>query len=393
MEAKGKKNKHTAKKIAALLFVAAAAGLIITEAMGLTHVLQGLLNPEMGFVEAAAITYEVAGTPQAHGTDSGFFLLIGNGIRFHNTEGVEVFRDYHAMINPMLFGRGNFAAVAERGGGTVNIYNTSGLVNRVATGGPITSLTLAQTGFFAVITYEGDSFYIQVFDNFGQRDFYGPHVCAGIMPMLTDISRDGRILAISYLDKNDARLNSFVNFVFLNRADYFAHDYVDGIFASNRNNPDQIIGALRFMANGNLVAASDTRIFAIEPSSGVTIWEIPLGNHVSHFYVGDDWLAVAYGDAMLNRQGRPAHTIAAYNQLGEELFALPSGGRVDSLSMQGSSLIFGVDGRFTALTRQGQLLWEHSLPGNVSGFAMLGSHERIAAVWPAQTKVLHRVRQ
>jgi len=150
---------------------------------------------------------------------------------------------------------------------------------------------------------------------------------------------------------------------------------------------------MRFMACGNLVAISDTRIFAIEPSSGITLWEIPIGNRITWFYIGRDWIAVMYADALLNRSHHPPGTIAAYSSGGEPLFANTlTAGSIDAAALRGNAVVVGIDGYFTALSRGGAVLWNHTLPNNVVDIAMIGDSDRIVAASPTEAVVLRRVR-
>lgn len=391
------KRKISRKKTAAIVLGIVAALLLVVEATGLTQVITGLFNTEMHIIEVGSITYEAGSNPQLHGTADGFFLVTRNSVRFLSADGVEVFRDSHPLPNPVLFGRGEFAAIVEQGGSVVQVYNTSGLMHRIATGGPVISLALGATGYFSVITHNADTgvYTISAYDSLGRLLVGGPHPYRNIVPMLMDFSRDGNTLAISYLDINDAQINSTINFVFTRQADYLAHGYTHGIFASSLSNPGQIIGAMRFIQNGNLVAISDTRIFAVEPSSGLTIWEIPVSNRISWFYIGRDLIAVVYDEALLNRHdSRLPGTIAVYGLNGENLFAhTMAAGRIDMAASCGSSVVVGVDGYFTAFSRSGVILWEYVLPNNVADIALIGGYSRFVAASPTESVIHQRVRR
>ena len=385
------KLKISGKKIAVFCFAAAAVLLLILEVTGIFGLLDGILNPEFSIKRAAAISYEVGVNPQITGGAGGFFLTTRDSMRFFNADGAEVFRDSHPFLNPVLFGRGGFAAILEPAGNVVQVYNTSGLLHRIVLDGPVISFSINCLGYFAVIIHRGGDIYdFRVYNNFGRLESYGPHADANIIPMLTDISPDGRFLAVSYLDITSAQLNSRINFKFTRQADYLAHDFTHGIFASSLSNPDQVIGAMRFMDNGNLAVISDTRIFAVEPSSGRTLWEISVGNRISQFYIGGDWILAAYGEALLNRQGRAAGELVAYDAQGREIFSL-NVGVADSLAVAGNSGIVEVGGHFTAFNRDGLILWDFVLPNNVIDVAKIGADGFVAAM-PVEAVIYRRIR-
>lgn len=367
----------------------ALAGIIISEATGTTQALGDLLNPPMHFIEVAQIHHEMGAAARIHATEGGFFLATRDAMRFHNADGAETFRHGHTMFNPTLFGRGEYAAILEQGGRIFNVYNAQGLMYSIVVERPIVRFALGAQGFSAVIMDGGSGIHdIQIYDNFGTMFYYGRHFDENILPMTMDISHDGRVLAISYLDINDAQMNSFISFVSIDGSVIGADD----IIAENRQNPGQIVGPMHFLADGSLVVMSDTRIFVLNSSANVT-WEKELDNRVTHIEFADSWFAVAYGDTMLNREGVAPGTIVGHNAFGVQLFSHTTLGRVMHMQTQGANLVVGCgEGRFAAISNNGQVLWEQILPGSVRDVGMLGSPNNVAVLSPTQTDVLRRVR-
>ena len=385
-----KRRKVSTKLVVLGLFALIVAALIFTEATGRTGAIQGFLNSDMHFIEAASISYEAGSLPQLHGTGSGFFLATRNSMRFFNTDGAELFRESHSLSTPILFGRGEYAAIAEHLGNSFSVFNTSGLAYTIATPGPIISFALSSSGFASVITSSGNNFEINAYNNLGEHLFGGLHADQNIIPMLTQICHDGRVMAISYLDINDARINSFVNFALINQSESLAQGLDDGIFAANTSNPGQIIGAMSFMDNGHLVAISDTRLFIMDPTGG-TSFEKTLDNAINKHYFGNNWFVVSYGENLPGRQGLPPGTIAAYDSHGNQIFAIESETNLDTLTIDGNYALLGTNGRFTALSHSGETLWQHNQPAAFDA-AILGNSNKIAAASPVQTQVWHRVR-
>jgi len=387
-----KKRKVSFKRIFAILLVLAAIGLVISEATGTTQVLADLLNPPMHFVGAAYVTHEVGAAAQIHAADDGFFLATRDAMRFHNTDGAEVFRYGHVMGNPALFGRGNYAAIVEHGGRTFSVFNSQQRLYQIATDWPITRLALSPQGFVAVMMQTDRGIHrIEIFDRDGTMFYEGDHADRNILPILMDINHDASVLAIAYIDINDAEMNSFISFVSIDGS----HVGADDIFAENRDNPGQIIGSMQFLADGSLAVVSDTRIFVLN-SAATTVWQAELNNRVTHVAFADSWFAVAYGDIMLNRVGMPPGTVVAHNALGAtQLFAhtLP-GGVVRHMQMGGGHLVIGSgDGHFTALAGNGQAQWELTLHSNISDIGIMGNVNNVVSLTPTQTNVLHRVRE
>lgn len=386
-----KKRRISFSKLGGILLAMTAVGLIISEATGITQAFADFLNPSMHFVETMHITHEVGAAARIHAADGGFFLATRDAIRFHNTEGAEVFRHGHVLTNPTLFGRGGYAAMLEQNGRQFNVYNMQGLLYSIVTDAPIVRFTLGPQGYASVMTLKDNGVHrIEIYDNFGTEFYHGDLADRNILPMLMDISQDGSVLAISYVDINDAEINSFISFVSIDGS----HVGADDIFAENRHNPGQIIGSMRFLADGNLVAASDTRIFILN-AAAATIWETELNNRYTHIEFSDNWFAVAYGDSLLNRTGYEPGTVIAYNAFGIELFKYTApGGAVRYMQAGGGSLIIGCsEGHLTALSGNGQTQWEITVAGNIIDAGMIGSTNNIVTLSPAQTSILRRVRE
>ena len=384
------RRKISFKRLGGILIVLAIAALIITEATGATQALANWLNPPMHFIEVTYITHEAGAAAQLAAAGDGFFLATRDAMRFFNTDGAEVFRHGHTISNATLFSRGGYAAVLEQNGRVFNVYNAQGLMYSIVTDAPIVRFALGAQGFAAVMMHGGSGIFdIEIYDNFGTRSHYGRHTDENIVPMLMDISHDGRVLAIAYLDINGAQMNSFVSFFSIDGSHVGAGD----IFAENRHNPGEIVGAMRFLADGRLVVVSDARIFVLD-ATAATAWETNLNNRVTHVEFSDFWFAVAYGDAKLNRVGHAPGTVVARNSFGIQLFTYSApGGAVTGLQTRGGNIVVGsTGGHFAALSDTGQALWELTLPGNVQTVAMMGGPNNVVVLSPTQTSILRRIR-
>jgi len=385
-----KKRWITPKRVGITLLLAAAIGLIVSEATGTTHALADLLNPTMSFSEIAYITHEAGTGAQIHATNGGFFLATRDAMRFYNADGAEIFRHPHVMGQPVLFGRGEYAAILEQGGRIFHVFNADGLLYTITTDAAIVRFALGAQGFAAVMMdARAGRHSLEVYNNFGVMFYEGLSASPNILAMLMDISYDGSVLAISYLDINDAEMNSFISLVSIDGSHIGAED----IFAQHRDSPGQIIGYMRFLADGSLVVMTDARLFVLNTAATV-VWETMLDNRVTHIKTAESWFAVAYGDAMLNRDGHMPGTVIGRNAFGVELFRYTAPGRmVRVLQAMGSDVLIGCsDGRLAAISGAGQLLWERPLGSSVRGAGIMGNHNSLVEVSAMRTSVLRRVR-
>ncbi|MCL2574612.1 MAG: DUF5711 family protein [Defluviitaleaceae bacterium] len=385
-----KKSRISFTKLAALLLATAALVLVLAEVLGITSNLETFFNPPMHFVETAYITHEVGAAAQIATSHSGFFLMTRDAVRFHNTDGTEIFRHGHTITNPITFSRGSHVAIMAQGGRVFHVYNTQNWMYSIATDNPIVRFALSAQGLVAVMTDRGNKvFDLAVHNDAGVVIHEGVVAGGNITPIAMDISPDGRVLAISYLDINDAQMNSFVSFFSLDGSHVGAED----AFAQSTQNPNQIIGHIRFLENGRLVAVSDTRVFILNATAD-TIWETELTNRFTHLAFSGNWFAIAYGDIMLNRDGYAPGTVVGYDADGVRVFQhTVDGGAVHNLQAMGDYIVIGGSGHFAGLSRRGDVVWEHTIGGNIGGVGLMGGANELVVTTPTQTSILRRVRQ
>ena len=331
-------------RVLLFLFVLALA-LILAVAFGITYIFG--LRATWEF----SIAHNFNTLPQSlvHTTEGGAFIADHNSTSFVNVNGQAAFQHIHNIYNPVLIGRGAYAAVIESRGQVAHVYNAGGRVYTVNTPSPIRAFALSYTGYLGIIMHSNNGYDIQIHSAVGMP-FYGRHVDQFISPVALDISKDGRYIAISYVDINDARMNSLIKFIFFDSAAFNIQalqedGQVDGIFASHADNPNQIMGYLRFVTSNRLMAISDSRIALIDPHNNAQIlWEIELNNRISRIVKEDGWFAVAYGEQLINRSGYSHDTVVVYNMQGNVMMR-HSSVAVEAISAFGDLLMISGGGR------------------------------------------------
>ena len=83
---------------------------------------------------------------------------------------------------------------------------------------------------------------------------------SGIYPLCCDVSPDGEIIAISYIDTTGVEIKSKIGMFYIN-SDTGA-DYTDSMYGAVEKN-DEIIFKMYFMGGNNLIAIGDRNITSI----------------------------------------------------------------------------------------------------------------------------------
>jgi len=343
------------------LLVIVAVLLILSEIFGLFS----RSDVPMAFVpDGILINFAPQNFVDIHVANDGFFLANDDGMRFFDMDGLEVFSHNFTMEQPAMIGRGDFAAVAERRGHTLHVYSTSDNIFTIRSESPIISFSLSIQGLVSVVSYNNGTYEISVYESTGRLNHIIPYNDTVTIPIATDISDDGQILAISFLNINDAQMRGAIQFRTIrgNGAEQSGE-----VFAMSLESHNQVIGAIRFMDGNGLIAISDQRFFLINPdNSAQIVWEIELNNHIFDMNFGNDWFAMGFGDPILNRSGYPSGTIVAYDLSGDVIFSHENQGRITQLVGRSRDLIVGIHNHFTALNHNGDILWQYSAPTNVN---------------------------
>ena len=370
-------HKRRFRLVLLIIFIFAAIAIVAVDRLGL---FSGE-SEAIAFVPAHDVSF--GGQGDVFVTQDGFFVLMRDSMRFFDELGREVFRHAITMNHASLIGRGGFAAIAEQNGQSLLVFGQNGHLYTVHKSAPIISFTVNPQGLSAIITFDGASHAIYVYSPHGLLlPVDTGHTGPMFFPVAMDISADSRYLAISYLDISDAQINSVVQFISL-------EPYNGGVFAMDAANHGQFVGLVRFMENNRLLTISDRQISLISPHERVQLlWEIEINNHITAAEFGSDWLALAFGDELLNHIGRPANTITIYNMSGQEIFSYQSARATTSLSSMDNTLIAGSNNHFFALSPAGNTLWQHSAPSNIAHLHFLSNTDTIIAISPTNAAIL-----
>lgn len=92
-----------------------------------------------------------------------------DGASYLNSAGDTVWSEAYEMRSPVAAVRGNYAAIADREGRRIYIFDQNGCQGKVETTLPVTAVAVAGQGMVAVLLEEDDVCYINFFDKTGAR--------------------------------------------------------------------------------------------------------------------------------------------------------------------------------------------------------------------------------
>ena len=324
-----------------------------------------------------------------------FYLSTRDGIRFVSSENGEIrWNHSYSMLDPILKGRGDYAAVCDNRGNILFVFGPSGLLHTEKRfDNPILFFTVNARGDSGVILQEGEDYRVFAFDRAGSTIFEYVIAENNIMPLAMDISEDGRIVAISLLDINNIAVNSRIIFIYTREE---GRSYSRSIF-SGFEHENQLVPFIRFMANNRLIYMSDVEIglIDVEAQGGSRIsWRMPLRNKVDAIaFMGNRGFAIAYGEGLRGMDPLPEGRMEIYNldlhRTGEHDFSR----RVTYLNAT-ADFVVAAEGRyFKAFNQRGGILWEFAALSYVRDIMFVERNvNNIVMQTNTDTTVLRRVR-
>ncbi len=281
-----------------------------------------------------------------------FISYSADGIRCTNAKGVDVWSHAYVMQEPMVSIDGEYVAVADYNGNELFIFDSSGLINTIATGMPITKIEVSASGSVLTILDSGNLTPIHLYYKDG-RDLVSFRVTMsqGGYPVAVDISDNSRLAAVSHLYMNGSNVVSklvFYNFgeVGKNESDNIvsAYDYQGAVAP-----------IVRFFDDSHAFVMTDERVAFFQgdqrPSS---VADCLIQEKVRSVYNNEDYLGLVFPDLTGNNNYR----LDIYTDMGVlknsiyfdmEYDEIIFSGNLVLIYNSGGCMIYSVDGRLRFL--------------------------------------------
>lgn len=210
-------------------------------------------------------SYHVLSTIERSDTSaSNFTTFQGKVLRYTNdgavytdADGALIWNQTYEMDQPIVEKRGNYVVIYELNGTQIYILDTINLQGSIQTTTPIQRVSIAAQGTVAVLTEEGGTSYLQLFDKTGVALASGElHVQNSGYPLDLTLSENGEKLAVSMLDIHDGKVKTVIAFYNFGAVGQNAIDKI----VSSYTYADVVIPEIRYFADDTMVAFGDDRL-------------------------------------------------------------------------------------------------------------------------------------
>lgn len=343
------------------------------------------------------IEYDFGRIPDVHYSDGGFFVCTKDGIKRYDTAGGLKWDYPLSLSEPKMTGDGGYVIVSENKGSSASVFSEEGFLYAIELKEKILSQNITNTGYAIVMASgENGDYQIKGYNPQGILITESKEEQEGVFPVAMDLSNDGRIAAIGYLNTNGLNVTSVISFFYLKESE--AAGLTDGMFASTSVMDGEIISKINFIGENKLVYFTDARIGCAETGTGnylKKLWETEVQNEINQkAYIDQGYVAVAMGKELAGKSGYKEGTVV--------LFSVADGKIMFEYEAKGSiSYLAGGKGHFTIgtgstgkdvvlLNTNGDMVWEYRAVAENSRVIMLDSKTKILCYTPLNMTILEK---
>lgn len=329
--------------------------------------------------------YSMSSQAQFYSHSNNIFFTSKDGMSLLDKKGNVVWTDTFSMTTPVMLSDGEYTAVADKGAKTMNVYNLKGKVYTVNTEGVITTFAINSLGYSVVMCQStGENDYTAFcYSPDGNVAFKGSYVAKDGLPIAVDISDDGRIIGVSFVNISRIKVKSKINFYFVNTEDAKTTDNSDAIFAGVEMD-GEIAAIVHFMPDNSCIISTDAKMYSIggritNKENYIENWKVEYPNYVSAFNIVDDkYIAVAYGNAKtINGNEDNVNTVHWFNLRGNEIGTAKFDETITAMYSNMESTIVAMGKVFDAMDVRGKHIWEYRALQTVNSMQFFDSTDRI----------------
>ncbi len=215
------------------------------------------------------------------------------------------------MQTPMVDICEDYVAVADRQGTQIYIMNTVGVQGEIETSKPIEAICVANQGSVAVLTREGGTSYLELYNKSGESLASGEiHVENSGYPLDVALSNDANKLAVSILDISQGKARTTIAFYNFGSVGQNEIDNIVGSYSYKNT----IIPEIDFVTNERMVAFGDTRVIVFEgtqkPEETV---KLEIKKEVKSVFFDEEYFGLVYG----KDEAGNSHKMCIYDMEGD----------------------------------------------------------------------------
>ena len=290
---------------------------------------------------------------------SDFISYSPDGIHCTDANGKDLWSFSYVMQEPMVEVKGDYAAVADRNGRNIYIYDKSGLIGEINLSSPVLRIRLSAGGVVAAVLDDVSVTPIHLYYHDGSEiSYFRTTMSRSGYPAAIGISDSGQLVAVSYVYVDNATLTSHVAFynfgeVGKNETDNLvsAYDY-----------REELVPMVEFMDENHSFALANDRLMLYEGGQKPTnVANILLDDEIRSVYYGEDYVGLVCYD----REGESRYRMDVYDRKGEQRCRLHFNLDYNDIRIAGDQIMIYNAASCAIYTVKGKLRYEGRFDASV----------------------------
>lgn len=349
MEIKDTVKRHSWKILLGIVILAAAT-------VGIIYcVLTYLEYEQMAVVES--YINEDAGDGNYRVYLDGVLKYSRDGIAYLSEQGEEIWNQPCQMSNPIVEVCGEVAAVADKDGSHILVFQKNGLKGEIQTTMPIEKISVSAQGIVATILKNGENPKVMCYDadgnvlvehktNFGNTGY----------PVDVALSQDGNVLLVSFLGTKGGSIES--NVVYYNFKD---GEEKESYQVASLKYVDAIIPTAAFVDKKLSILIADNALVMVE---GLTepkeVASIPLEKEIKRVVYNKEYIAL-----ILKNSGKTNYELRLYRTDGEMVLSTLFEGEYSNIEIADKQIIMYEGNKCVIYNQEGVCKYKGELEMNI----------------------------
>lgn len=289
-----------------------------------------------------------------------------DGASYIDAKGKDVWIQSYQMRSPIIAVNGDYAAIADQQGNSIQIFNKEGVVGTATTEMPITKITISSKGLVAAILQSSTASYIYYYRKEGTRLRLGitSYLNGEIgHPLDISLSSDGSLLIGSYIYLKGGELKNRVAFYNFSEVGKNVSTRMVGGFHEMYDN--SMIPRVCYLDETHSVAFADSSISfysSLDVMSPELLKQIPVEEEIKTIFYGE-----AYAGLIVKSvNGEYDYRLDLYSSEGNHIFSKDFSYDYDHVDIDGDNIFLYNEDSCRIYNRFGNLKYEGTFDFPVS---------------------------
>lgn len=269
-----------------------------------------------------------------------------DGIAFLNRKGEEVWNQSYQIKNPMVTIYENTAAVFDKGGNDIAVFDKEGLKGEIETPRPIEKAAVSAKGIVCTVLKGDQDPDIVCYDAGGTVLVELKTSLTGTgYPLDAALSEDGELLMVSYMTVKEGKVVSNLNYYHFGEQEKKSGEYE--VFSAQYE--DMLAPEVFFMDGSTSAVVGDDRILIYQGKDKPELSrEIPLKKEIKSAFHSEKYIGL-----ILKNEGKEGYELCLYNKRGKKVLSENFTGDYGNVKISGSEVIMYDGKKASVYTRSG----------------------------------------